>query len=211
LLVEAEGIGFVGRHPLLRPIFLTQTIFNVGYFAIFAVYAPYAIHHLGLDATGVGLTLGCLGAGMVLGAFFAARLMRTLVIGTVIAIGPLAGFAASLLMVTTVWAPSAILAGTAFFLMGAGPILWVVSTTTLRQTVTPPALLGRVTAINSLAYGARPIGAAIGAAIGGWWNAEACLVVAAGGFLVQALVILASPAPRLARLPGTDRDGSCSR
>jgi MFS family permease len=207
----AEGIGFVGRHPLLRPIFLTQTIFNVGYFAIFAVYAPYAIHHLGLDATGVGLTLGCLGAGMVLGAFFAARLMRTLVIGTVIAIGPLAGFAASLLMVTTVWAPSAILAGTAFFLMGAGPILWVVSTTTLRQTVTPPALLGRVTAINSLAYGARPIGAAIGAAIGGWWNAEACLVVAAGGFLVQALVILASPAPRLARLPGTDRDGSCSR
>lgn len=187
----AEGAAFVARHALLRPIFLTQVIFNIGYFVIFAVYAPYAIRHLGLDAAGVGLTLGALGAGMVLGATFAARIMRALPVGTVIAIGPVAGFAASLLMLATVWLPFPLLAGAALFLMGAGPILWVVSTTTLRQTVTPPELLGRVTAINSLSYGARPIGAAIGAAVGGWRGPEACLGVAAAGFLVQALVILA--------------------
>jgi hypothetical protein len=88
-----------------------------------------------------------------------------------------------------------------FFLMGAGPILWVVSTTTLRQTVTPPDLLGRVSAINALAYGARPLGAGIGALVGALYDAPACLIVAAAGFLIQAVVILASPVPRLARQP----------
>ena len=85
--------------------------------------------------------------------------------------------------------------------MGAGPILWVISTTTLRQTITPPALLGRVSAIYLAAYGARPIGAAIGALIGATWGAETCLVVAALGFLAQAVVILASSVPHLARQP----------
>jgi hypothetical protein len=117
--------------------------------------------------------------------------------GTVIAIGPIAGFLASLLMAATVWIPSPVLAGCSFFLMGAGPILWVVSTTTLRQAITPQNLLGRVSAINTLATGARPVGAAIGALVGGLFGAEVCLFVAAIGFLVQALVILISPVPRL--------------
>ena len=93
-----------------------------------------------------------------------------------IAIGPISGFIAALVMVLTIVVPSASLAGASFFLMGAGPIVWVVSTTTLRQTVTPDYLLGRVSATNSLAYGARPIGAALGALIGGFFGAEACLI-----------------------------------
>jgi hypothetical protein len=56
--------------------------------------------------------------------------------------------------------------------------VWVVSTTTLPQTVTPPELLGRVSAINIMAYGARSLGAAIGAMIGGLYGAETVLVVA---------------------------------
>jgi hypothetical protein len=85
--------------------------------------------------------------------------------------------------------------------MGAGPILWVVSTTTLRQTVTPPDLLGRVSAINALAYGARPLGAGIGALVGALYGAPTCLIVAAVGFLIQAMVILASPVPGLVDQP----------
>jgi len=194
-----EGIVFVIGHRLLRPIFITQFIFNTALFVILAVYVPYAVEHLQLSPAGVGITLGALGGGMVIGALFAARIMTTLHLGTIIAIGPLAGFAAALTMVATIWLPSAALAALSFFLMGAGPILWVVSTTTLRQTVTPPDLLGRVTAINAVAYGARPLGAAIGALAGALAGASTCLVIAAVGFLIQALVILASPVPRLAR------------
>jgi hypothetical protein len=43
-------------------------------------------------------------------------------------------------------------------------IIWTISTTTLRQALTPPAMMGRVNAIFLTANaGARPVGAAIGA------------------------------------------------
>jgi predicted MFS family arabinose efflux permease len=196
-----EGAAFVFRHKLLRPVFATQIVFNTAFFILQAVYVPYAVDRLGLSAAAVGATLAVYGIGMVAGALLAARVMRALPFGTVIAIGPLAGLAAALAMVLTIWVPIAALAGLSFFLMGIGPILWVISTTTLRQLVTPPALLGRVSAINATAYGARPLGAAIGAVVGGIYGAETCLVVAAIFFLIQALVILLSPVPSLARQP----------
>ena len=201
-LVEVrEGAAFVLRHPLLRPIFLTQFIFNTALFVIQAIYVPYAIHTPQLSATGVGVTLAAFGVGMIGGAVFAARIMRGLRLGTVVAIGPICGVVAAFTMLLTVAIPSGLLAALSFFLMGAGPILWVVSTTTLRQTVTPRDLLGRVSAINSLAYGARPLGAAIGALVGGLFGAPACLALAALGFLLQAAVILRSPAVHLERQP----------
>jgi predicted MFS family arabinose efflux permease len=196
-----EGAAFVLSHPYLRPILVTQFIFNTALFVIQAVYVPYAIHSLGLTPAGVGLTLAAFGVGMVAGAFFAARVMRMLRLGTVIAIGPISGVVAALVMMSTIWLPFAPLAALSFFLMGVGPILWVVSTTTLRQVVTPDQLLGRASAINSVAYGARPLGSAIGALVGGLYGAQACLVIAAVGFLLQAAVILLSPAVRLERQP----------
>jgi len=192
-----EGLVFVFSHRLLRPIFLTQFVFNTAFFAIQAVFVPYAIHRLGLSATLVGLTLAALGGGMVSSALLAPRIMRGLRIGLVIAIGPIAGVAAAFLMLAKIWIPSPLLAGLSFFVMGAGPILWVVSTTTLRQTITPPELLGRVSAINIMSYGARPLGAAIGAVIGGSYGAEAVLVAATAGFIFQMLIILPSPTVRL--------------
>jgi hypothetical protein len=83
--------------------------------------------------------------------------------------------------------------------MGGGPIVWVVSTTTLRQTVTPEHLLGRVSAINALAYGARPVGAGLGAIVGGLWGAEACLILAAAGFLAQLAIVFLSPVVQLGK------------
>jgi hypothetical protein len=82
-----------------------------------------------------------------------------------------------------------------------GPILWIISTTTLRQAITPPELLGRVSAINILAYGARPIGSGLGALIGGLYGVEACLLAALLGFIMQACIIAVSPAVRLAHQP----------
>ena len=196
-----DGAAFVAGHPLLRPIFATQFIFNVALFVIQAMYVPYAVDHLRLSPAGVGATLAALGGGMVVGALLAARVLCRLPFGVVVAVGPVAGLAAALIMASTIWVPSAGLAGLSFFLLGAGPILWVVSTTTLRQTVTPEHLLGRVSAINSLAYGARPVGAALGALVGASLGATACLAVAAALFMLQAALILASPVVGLARLP----------
>jgi predicted MFS family arabinose efflux permease len=203
-----EGAVFVFQHELLRPVFITQFIFNIGSFLVLAVFVPYAVRHLGLTATGVGTTLAMYGVGMVVGALLATRLMRRIPFGTVIGLGPVTGFAAAAVMALTAFIPSPWLAGLSFFLLGVGPILWVISTTTLRQSVTPPRLLGRVSAINIMSYGARPVGAALGAIIGGFYGAEACLYLAVAIFGVQALVILMSPAVALARQPAMVSDGA---
>jgi predicted MFS family arabinose efflux permease len=196
-----EGMVFVLHHPLLRPVFITQFVFNTASFLVLAVFVPYAVRRLGLSATGVGTTLAMYGVGMVVGALLATRVMRRLPFGTVIALGPVTGLVAAIVLALTTWIPSPALAGLGFFLLGVGPILWVISTTTLRQSVTPPRLLGRVSAINILSYGARPVGAALGALVGGLYGAETCLYLAVAIFGVQALVILMSPAVGLARQP----------
>jgi len=196
-----EGAAFVLHHALLRPVFITQFIFNTGSFLVLAIFVPYAVRRLGLSATGVGTTLAMYGVGMVVGALLATRVMKRLAFGIVIGLGPVTGFIASAVMALTTFAPTPLLAGLSFFLLGAGPILWVISTTTLRQSVTPPRLLGRVSAINILSYGARPLGSALGAIVGGFYGAEACLYLAVAIFGAQALVILFSPAVALARQP----------
>jgi predicted MFS family arabinose efflux permease len=200
------GAAFVFEHAMLRPIFITQFIFNTASFTIFSVFVPYAVRHLGQSPSSVGITLGMYGGGMVIGALVAARVMRIIPFGIVVGIGPIAGFLAAAVMVLTIYLPSPLLAGLSFFLLGAGPILWVISTTTLRQAVTPPSLLGRVSAINILAYGARPIGAGIGAVVGGAYGAETCLAIAALGFFAQMMVIWLSPAVGLSRQPEMVQD-----
>ncbi len=63
------------------------------------------------------------------------------------------------------------------FLVGFGPMMWLVCQTTVRQLVTPPApLMGRVNAtVQTAIYGVRPLGRAGGAA---WWRAQAGLQAA---------------------------------
>ena len=113
-----DGAAFVFTHPLLMPVFVTQVVFNTAFFMLQAMYVPYAINTLGLSAGAVGATLAALGVGMVGGALLAPRLARVVPFGVLIAIGPIAGVSCALVMLLTVWVPSALLAGLAFFLIG---------------------------------------------------------------------------------------------
>ena len=197
-----EGARFVGRDALLRPMLATAVFFNIGFFILQSVYVPYAVQRLGLSASAVGVTLGAYGVGMVCGALAAPAVARRIAFGRMLLVGPFCGLAASLVMVGTLAAPSFWLAASSFFLLGAGPILWTVGSTTLRQAITPANMMGRVSALNSTAtYGARPLGALLGAAISARFGMGPCLVAAAAGFVVQAWIIAASPAARLVRIP----------
>ncbi|OCP11134.1 MULTISPECIES: MFS transporter [unclassified Ensifer] len=198
----AEGARFLAGHPLLRPILVTAIVFNTAWFVLQAVYVAYAVQTLGLTATGVGITLGIYGAGMMIGALAAPAIGRRVPFGVMITLGPLGGLMAAAAMLATIWVPSGALAGLSFFLFGSGPVLWSIATLTLRQAVTPNAMLGRVSAfIATATFGARPIGAALGAMVATRFGVEACLAVAASGFLMQFLVIIASRVPQLRALP----------
>jgi predicted MFS family arabinose efflux permease len=197
-----EGARQVWHHELLRPILLTAVAWNIAWFVLQAAYVPYAMRTLGLSASAVGVTLAGYGAGMVLGALAAPRVLRALSFGHAVLLGPMVSVVAAATMVATLWWPAGWLAGLAFFLFGVGPIIWTISSTTLRQTVTPGAMLGRVTAIFlAVNMGARPLGAALGGWVGAQFGEPACLVLALCGFVLQAAVITASAVRRLQRLP----------
>lgn len=198
-----EGAQFVWRDALLRPILLTGMAWNISWFVLQAAYVPYAVHSLGLSAQVVGITLGCYGAGMVVGALLSPRVIGSMRFGRAIQLGPAVSVIAIGAMVATLVMPSGVLAGVSFFLFGAGPIVWTISTTTLRQAVTPGAMLGRVGSVFlTVNAGARPVGAGLGAIVGGLWGAPACLWLALGGFVLQAVIILLSSMNGLRRLPG---------
>ena len=202
LIELREGAALVWQHPLLRPVLLTAVAWNLSWFVFQAAYVPYAMKALGLGAQAVGLTLATYGAGMVIGALAALRILRALPFGTVVVVGPVFSVLAMGTMVATLLWPSGALAGLSFFLFGVGPILWTISSTTLRQTVTPQAMLGRVSSIFlTVNMGARPVGAALGGVVGAHWGAGACLVLALLGFGVQLAVIVLSPVRRLRQLP----------
>lgn len=202
LLEIRDGLRFVWHDALLRPILLTGVAWNISWFVLQAAYVPYALRALGLTAQAVGVTLGCYGAGMVVGALFAPRVVGTMRFGRAVQLGPVVSVLAATAMVLTLFVPTGVLAGVSFFLFGAGPIIWTITTTTLRQGITPGTLLGRVGSVFlTVNAGARPVGAGIGAAVGSLWGEAACLWLALAGFTLQALVILASSMNGLQRVP----------
>jgi predicted MFS family arabinose efflux permease len=197
-----HGAGLVWRNPLLRPVMFTAVVWNLAWFVLQAAYVPYAMRRLGLAADTVGLTLGCYGAGMLIGATLATRVTRALSFGAAVLLGPLMSVAAASAMLATLWWPTAWLAALSFVLFGAGPLVWTVTTTTLRQTLVPTRVLGQVSAIFlTVNAGARPLGAALGGVVGSVWGEPACITLATAGFVLQALLISGSPVRVLRSLP----------
>ena len=166
---------------------------NISWFVLQAIYVPYAIRTLGMDASAVGLTLACYGAGMILGSLMASKIVAQMRFGHAILLGPFFSVLAASVMALTVWWPSAAVAGISYFLFGFGPIIWTITSTTLRQSVTPNNLMGRVTAINIVTgTGARPLGALIGGLVGEFGSDLLGLLVVVLGFTVQAIIISCS-------------------
>jgi len=154
-----------------------------------------AVHHLGLSAFGVGATLATYGVGMVRRrAADAADHPRVAVRrrrGARADRRARGGGGDGAPRSGSRWE---LWRGVSFFLIGTGPIVWVISTATLRQTVTPrePAR----TRVGHQHHGLRRRDRSAPRSARSWApcsGAETCLVVAAAGFLVQALV---NPSPR---------------
>ncbi|MGO2034915.1 MAG: MFS transporter [Brevibacterium sp.] len=214
----AQGCSFVIRSRWLRPVFVTALFFNIGWFAIQGVFVAYAVHELAMSGAQVGLTLGIYGVGMIVGAAVTPWLSARLPFGLMIVLGPICGTIAALLMLSTVVVGSVAIASLSYFLFGFGPIMWTITTTTLRQAVTPNGLLGRVSAlITTATFGARPVGAALGAFLAAQISMTATLMAAFLCFVIQCAVIVASRVSRLRGIPaeedttGTREDASSSR
>lgn len=202
LLELKDGAQWVWRSDLLRPIMFTSIAWNISWFMLQAAYVPYAMNDLGLNSSGVGITLATYGVGMMLGALLAPRVVAALPFGQAILLGPYFSVLAAMTMALSLYWPQGWLAALSYFFFGVGPIIWTITSTTLRQTVTPRDMIGRVTSINIVvSTGARPLGAALGGWVGVNWPVSVSLWMVVLGFGVQAIIISASRVRTLKRLP----------
>ncbi|HYC55957.1 MAG TPA: MFS transporter, partial [Candidatus Binatia bacterium] len=188
------GAAFVLGHPLLRGIGLCAIFWNFAFFALLAIWAPLALTVIKMSPADMGAALAAIGGGQIAGALLAPYTSR--------ALPPLA---------TLIFGPAVSVVGIAlflevpavgFFLIGFGPMLWLICQTTVRQLVTPPHLQGRVNAtVQTAIYGVRPLGALAAGALAAFAGIEAALAMVAAAFALSTLVIVISPLARLRAMP----------
>ena len=95
-----------------------------------------------------------------------------------------------------------VLAAIGHFLVGFGPMLWLICQTTVRQLVTPAPLMGRVNAtVQTAIYGVRPLGALAGGLVAAQAGLQGALILIAVAFALSTLVIVLSPLARLRVMP----------
>jgi predicted MFS family arabinose efflux permease len=201
------GADFVLRHELLRSLSLCSICWNFGFFALLAIWAPLALGPLGLDPARMGLAQSDYGAGLILGALAAPLAAHRLPPLAILIFGPAVSVLAAILFLAALstnpfaGAPFAC-AVVGHFLIGFGPMLWLICQTTVRQLVTPAPLMGRVNAtVQTANYGVRPLGALAGGLTAAHAGLPSALMLVAAAFVLSTLVILLSPLGRLRTLP----------
>jgi MFS family permease len=197
-----EGLSMVFKNAYLRAFALEAASYNFFWNLIEAVYILYAVRELGASPLVIGLVFSLGSVGSLLGALVAARWADRFGLGHAITASMAIACASTLLIpmsgdgVVGPW-----LVGGSFFLGGLGVTASVVHVVSLRQTVTPGHLLGRMNgSYRFLTWGVIPIGALLGGFLGEVIGLRAALLVGAAGMSLAWLWVLFSPVPRLRKL-----------
>ena len=159
----AEGLRFVLRNPVLRSISAMMAIINLVQTSTFALLVLFAKRQLAANDQQIGILFAAGSAGVVIFGLLAGRIRRRFsfsqaIIGSLVAGGVLiVGFA------LCPWYPLSVVLWAAC--VGVG-IFFNINTTSLRQRITPPDMLGRIMSIASvLAWSAIPLGTLAGGAL----------------------------------------------
>ncbi|MDQ2585714.1 MFS transporter [Saccharothrix yanglingensis] len=188
-----EGLRFVLGHPLLRPIALCTTSYNLTHSVWGAVNVLFLLRDLALSPTAASALLGAGSAGGALVGLAASRLRR---LGTarLVWLSLLVTQPFWLLVPLTApdWRIALFVVGTA--VTSVGVVVYDVTQVSLRQSLCPPGLQGRMNAtVRFLAWGASPLGALAGGALAGWIGVRDTLWVASAGMALSVLWVLLSP------------------
>ncbi|WP_052397217.1 MFS transporter [Streptomyces sp. NRRL F-5123] len=199
-----EGLRFVGRSALLRPMLACVATINLFNFAFSTLVVLYAVDGLGLNTGTLGLVIGAGALGGLLGSVISGRIVRAIGIGPALTLGAVA-FPAPLVLVPMAGGPKPLVL-TAFFAAefaaGLGVMLLDITADTLKAAVIPNALRSRVSgAFRMVNYGVRPLGALGGGLLGSAIGLRPALWAVTVAAALGALWLLPSPIPRLRHLP----------
>lgn len=199
----AEGLGFVLRQPLLRPIAMCTSTFNL-FFAMYgAMLILFLERVLGQDPGVIGLVFTIGGAGGLAGALLSKRLSALLGQGPVIWLSTACTAPFALLMPLLAqpgWRLWVAAAGG--FMVSVGLVIYNVTQVSFRQALTPDQLLGRMNAtMRFLVWGTLPLGALLGGLLAELIGIRTALLIAGLGICVAFLPVFASPLRTMRNLP----------
>jgi len=159
-----EGFRFITANRMLVTLWLLSTFTGLSISAATASLVLYLVQRVGLPASLFGVFLLSGAAGAIIGSLIADRMKRLLGAGLTMAIGNVL-FSVSIFAIGL--APQLWLAAVGFFASSIGVILWNVLVMSLRQSIIPGRLLGRVHGTwRTLLWGAMPVGSLLGGLLG---------------------------------------------
>ena len=185
------GLSFVRGHPLLVTMASCVGIWQFCNQCAMVVQILFATRQLGLSERGVGLSYVALGAGTVLASLYGHRLVQHIGGGPALVMGfTLSATGWLLLALAPVGRLGIAAYGLMLFLFGCGAVLIFINFLSMRQSVTPAPLLGRMTSTMRWLI---LIPAGPGALTGGWLGEHLGLRVALGfaGCMALLLALLA--------------------
>ncbi|MGW2819545.1 MFS transporter [Streptomyces sp. NPDC001443] len=197
-----DGLRFLTGHRVVRGALLTDLAATVLSFPV-SLFPLVNAERFGGDPRTLGLFLSALAVGGLTASAFSGAVTRLGRPGPVMLCAS-AGWGAALVLfglTTGPWTGLGLLT-----LAGAADTLAVVSRSTIVQTRTPDALLGRVTAAEQIVGQAGPnLGNLRGGLVAGWTSGATALI--SGGLLcLAAVAAVAASTPQL-RSGATDGDG----
>ncbi|TXN31015.1 MFS transporter [Lacisediminihabitans profunda] len=159
-----DGFRFITANRMLCTLWFFSTFIGICVSAATASFVLYLLGPLGLPEALYGVFLLTGAAGGVLGAALASRLGSWLGAGLAMAIATLLDALALLFagVVPVLWA-----VGLGFFVSTFAVTVWNILVMSLRQSIIPGRLLGRVHGTwRTLLWGSMPVGSIIGGLIG---------------------------------------------
>jgi MFS family permease len=189
-----EGLSFVRGHSLLITMAICVGTWEMCMQAAMVVQILFATRYLGLSERGVGLSYVALGAGTVAASALGYRIARRLGPGPTLVLGfAVSGSGWLLLAFAPVSAVGRALYALMLMSYGMGAVFIFVNFLSLRQSVTPARMLGRMTSTMRWLI---LVPAGPGALLGGWLGDHLGLR-AALGFAGCTALVLAAVASRL--------------
>ena len=158
-----EGLRWLWQNDLLRTLAIVLGLLNGAASITFSVYVLFAQEILGASTGEFAAILMAGAAGAAIGGWTASSVSRRLGSGPslAIALGGIAAIEMIIGLLSNVPAVAVLNLVAAFF-----AVLWNVITVTLRQSIVPDHLLGRVNSVyRFFAWGMMPIGAIVGGLI----------------------------------------------
>jgi MFS family permease len=199
----AGGFRFVNEERHIRSLLWLVTANNFFQNAVMAIIVLYATRELGMRPGLFGVTVSIGGFGAVMGAFGAEQLGRRFGPGPfVIFSATVVAFAALCFpLVNTGDVAGVIAVAAAYFVLSAGNSSITVFAWTIRQTLTPNSLLGRMNgAFRFLVTGIMPFGAFFGGWLGETIGIRATLIVSGVALVLIAGLGRFTPLMRLKSL-----------